>query len=70
MPTMAAMAPARASVPMAKRLTVGVLEEGWVVDEAPRSDAGMGGMEPSGAFRLEPPLPCAVAGAPGDVCFP
>jgi hypothetical protein len=70
MPTVAAMAPARASVPIAKRLTLGVLEEGWVVDVAPRSDAGMGGMDRSGAFGLEAPLLCAIAGSPCDVCCP
>jgi hypothetical protein len=55
---------------MAKRLMLGVFEEGWMVDEAPRSDAGIGGMEPSGAFGLEPPLPCAAEGAPSDVFCP
>src|SRR5437588_11687345 len=68
MPTVAAIAPARASVPMAKRLTPGVLEEGWVGDRAPRSDVGIGGMELSRAFGLEPALPCTAAGAPCDVC--
>jgi len=64
MPTIAATAAARASVPTAKRLTLGAVEDGWDEEAAPRSDAGIGGMEVVWAVVLElalfsvPPAPC------------
>jgi hypothetical protein len=69
MPTMAAMAPANARVPMAKTLMLGVLDDCCVVAgaAAPTSEAGIGGIEVRGA--LEAPLAWTEAGAPwATVC--
>jgi len=61
---MAAMAAARAIMPIAKKLTPEVFEEGWSVCWAPRSDAGIGGM----VVAVELLLLGAPAVAPGVAC--
>jgi hypothetical protein len=64
---MAATPPARASVPIARRLTPEMLEAGRLEAGDPRSDAGIGGMADICAVVVDPTLPSAAA-APCDAC--
>jgi hypothetical protein len=61
---MAAMPPAKASVPIVRRLMPEMFEAGRMEAVDPRSDAGIGGMADIWAVVLDPSLLGAPAAAP------